>query len=200
MFNIKGYTQIIKYNKNKGFTQNIKKNTGVLTVLGDYNEDVLKNFSIHYKVPLIIISSKIYLPGKECLDVRKIGGDTENRKLGGDTENRKLGGDTENRKLGGDTENRKLGGDTENRKLGGDTENRKLGGDTEKRKLGGDTENRKLGGDTENRKLGGDTSVLKCKKLEKERGFEILHANPNATIKVYYQKQIHIVKNLQVKY
>jgi len=93
-----------------------------------------------------------------------------------------------------------LGGDTENRKLGGDTENRKLGGDTEKRKLGGDTENRKLGGDTENRKLGGDTSVLKCKKLEKERGFEILHANPNATIKVYYQKQIHIVKNLQVKY
>jgi hypothetical protein len=140
---------------------NLEKSQGILTLLEDYSPDRIEKLATLYKVPLVIIADKVYLPQNACLDSRKVDGDTEDRKLGGDTENRKLGGDTENRKLGGDIENRKLGGDTENRKLGGDTENRKLGGDTENRKLGGDTENRKLGGDTENRKLGGDTENRK---------------------------------------
>lgn len=129
--------------------------------IGQYNEATLVELSAKYEVPLVIIADRVYLPATDCLDVRKIQGDTEDRKLGGDIEDRKLGGDTENRKLGGDIEDRKLGGDTENRKLGGDVEDRKLGGDTENRKLGGDVEDRKLGGDTEKRKLGGDVEDRK---------------------------------------
>jgi len=173
--------------------------------LGRYDEATIKELSATYEVPLIIIANRVYLPASSCLDIRKIGGDTENRKLGGDTENRKLGGDVENRRLGGDTENRKLGGDIEDRKLGGNTENRKLGGDTENRKLGGDTESRKLGGDvedrkiggdienrkldgdTENRKIGGDTAEISCLKLKDKTGFILKNVNPNAEVYYYYR-------------
>ena len=137
--------------------------------LGRYDEATIKELSATYEVPLIIIANRVYLPASSCLDIRKIGGDTENRKLGGDTENRKLGGDVENRRLGGDTENRKLGGDIEDRKLGGNTENRKLGGDTE------------------NRKIGGDTAEISCLKLKDKTGFILKNVNPNAEVYYYYR-------------
>ena len=177
--------------------------------IGKHNNANIAELSAKYEVPLVIISDRIYLPASDCLDMRKIQGDTEDRKLSGDTENRKLGGyvedrklggDTENRKLGGDIENRKLGGNTENRKLGGDVEDRKLSGDTENRKLGRDVENRKLGGDTENRKLGGDTAEIECVKLKDQSGFLLKNVNPNAEIFVYYRGILKKIESMLIVY
>ena len=121
------------------------------------NKETLQQIVERKSLPVIIIGSRSYLPARECIGDRSLGGDSESRSLGGDSENRSLGGDSENRSLGGDSESRSLGGDSENRSLGGDSENRSLGGDSENRSLGGDSANRSLGGDSENRSLGGDS-------------------------------------------
>jgi hypothetical protein len=70
-------------------------------------------------LPVIIIGSRAYLPARECIGDRSLGGDSEDRGLGGDSEDRGLGGDSEDRGLGGDSEDRGLGGDSEDRGLGG---------------------------------------------------------------------------------
>lgn len=134
------------------------------------------------------------------IESRKIGGDIEDRKIDGSVEKRKISGDVEDRKIDGNVEKRKIGGDVEDRKIGGDIENRKIGGDVEDRKINGNVENRKIGGDVEDRKIGGDISIIKCKKIENERGFNLIGINSNSVIKLYYQQKVRIIQGLKINY
>jgi hypothetical protein len=149
---------------------------GKLQMLGSFDSyDTLVTAFEKYRVPIVIVANKLYVPDSFCAKRRQheIAADSLDRTIGGNSAGRNIAGDSAGRALGGDSVARRPALDSVGRTIGGESLHRTTGSDSAERSIGGDSVARSIGGDSGGRTLAGDSTT-------RSLGGESLSTNPTS--------------------
>lgn len=174
------------------------------------SESQLVTLAEEHRVPILIISNRVYLPASECLRdelTGRIQGDVASQEARvaavgqeglGHSERRSIGGAVEKRATHGQVESNRVGGAIESRGgLEDGSRQRSIEGNSERRKVAGRTEDSQVGGEREDRRFAGSILKPSCVK-DGDSSFRVVGAN--ASIAVYWRGSFMSVDGNVVSY